>query len=168
VTRESSPDAAKRERQIWQALRRVMDPEIPVVSVVDLGVIRQVELTSNGVRISMTPTFAGCPALDVMVRQVRATAQSLGFEPVDVEIVHDPPWTTDWLSEETKDTLRSFGLSPPPEHGGNIDLVLAEPAVCPYCGSSDTVLKNRFGSALCRSIHVCQACNQPFESFKPL
>ncbi|MGA9531275.1 MAG: 1,2-phenylacetyl-CoA epoxidase subunit PaaD [Anaerolineales bacterium] len=163
-----SVGASERERQIWQALRGVMDPEIPVVSVVDLGVIRDVELGSTGAHITMTPTFAGCPALEVMVRQVRATVQSFGIESVEVEIVHDPPWSTDWLSEDTKARLRAFGLSPPPEHGGNIDLVLDEPAVCPYCGSSNTVLKNRFGSALCRSIHVCQACNQPFESFKPL
>lgn len=166
---EPRAGATERENQVWQALQGVMDPEIPVVSVVDLGVIRSVEVqSSDGVHIMMTPTFAGCPALDVMVRQVRATVESIGFDSVGIEIVHDPPWTTDWLNEEAKEKLRSFGLSPPPTHGGNIDLILDEPAACPYCGSSNTVLKNRFGSALCRSIHVCQACNQPFESFKPL
>lgn len=160
--------ASERERRVWRALEGVMDPEIPVVSVVDLGVIREVELSGGQARITMTPTFAGCPALDVMVEQVRAAVQALGIEGVQIEIVHSPAWTTDWLSEEAKEKLRSFGLSPPPEHGGDIELVLDDPAVCPYCGSADTVLKNRFGSALCRSIHVCQSCHQPFESFKPL
>lgn len=165
---EDQSRVSERERQVWQALDGVMDPEIPVVSVIDLGVIRRIDLSGDQARITMTPTFAGCPALDVMVRQVRAAVEAIGFDAVEIEISHSPVWTTDWLTEEAKEKLRSFGLSPPAKHGGNIDLVLDDPAVCPYCGSNDTVLKNRFGSALCRSIHVCQSCRQPFESFKPL
>jgi ring-1,2-phenylacetyl-CoA epoxidase subunit PaaD len=153
---------------VWQALGAVMDPEIPVVSLVELGVIRQVEVDGRRARIVMTPTFSGCPALDVMCQQVEHAVSALGFDKVEVALSFDPPWTTDGLSAETRARLRDFGLAPPPWHGGNVRFVLDQPAACPYCGSLDTRLTNAFGSTQCRSIHVCNACRGPFEAFKPM
>lgn len=153
---------------VWGALQDVMDPEIPVVSLVDLGVVRSVHVQDGTAHVEMTPTFSGCPAMEVMRQQVRERLLSLGYVHVEIVIKLDPPWTTDWLSDEAKGKLRDFGLAPPRRHGGNVRLVLSEPTACPYCGSLDTELKNGFGSTLCRSIYVCHACQQPFEAFKPL
>ncbi|MFP3853897.1 MAG: 1,2-phenylacetyl-CoA epoxidase subunit PaaD [Anaerolineales bacterium] len=154
--------------EIWQALDDVMDPEIPVVSVVDLAVVRDVEMIEGSPVITITPTFVGCPALDVMKRDIASQVQSLGYEQVELRVRYDPPWSTDQLSSEAKEKLRGFGLAPPPQHGGRIELVLDQTAACPYCGSENTERKNSFGSTLCRSIHYCHACEQPFEAFKPL
>jgi len=154
--------------QIWEALEGVKDPEIPVVSVVELKVARQVEVDGSHIRVTITPTFAGCPALSAMRDEIRSTLLGLGFETAEVSLKLDPPWTTDDLSQETLARLRQFGLSPPPKHGGNVRLVHDQPAACPYCGSDDTQVKNDFGSTACRSIHVCNNCHQPFEAFKPL
>jgi ring-1,2-phenylacetyl-CoA epoxidase subunit PaaD len=156
------------EADVWKALEGVMDPEIPVVSVVDLRVARKVEVDGRHARVTITPTFAGCPALSAMRELIHSTLIDLGFETADVAVRFDPPWTTDDLPPETLERLRDFGLSPPPKHGGNVRLVLDQPAACPYCGSDDTEVKNAFGSTACRSIHVCRSCNQPFEAFKPL
>jgi len=155
-------------REIWQALQSVPDPEIPVLSLVDLGIVRRVAVAGNRVEVDITPTFSGCPALDVMIDGVRQAVEGLGYRSIEVRTVLSPVWTTDDLSDEARAKLRDFGLSPPPAHGGHLELVLALPAVCPYCGSEDTVRKNDFGSTLCRSIHVCLACRQPFEAFKPM
>ena len=154
--------------EIWQALDQVMDPEIPVVSVVDLAVVREVEWVEGSPVITITPTFVGCPALDVMKRDIVIQVRGLGYEQVKIQVSYDPPWSTDQLSSEAKEKLRGFGLAPPPQHGSRIELVLAQAAVCPYCGSENTERKNSFGSTLCRSIHYCRACEQPFEAFKPL
>ncbi len=145
-----------------------MDPEIPVVSVVDLAVVRQVEFSQGTPVITITPTFVGCPALDVMKEQIHQAVERLGYEQVEVQVSHDPPWSTDQMSAEAKEKLRQFGLSPPPEHGGRIELVLEATPACPYCGSENSQRKNNFGSTLCRSIHYCLDCQQPFEAFKPL
>lgn len=154
--------------EVWGALQEVMDPEIPVVSLVDLGVVRSVHTQDRTAHVEMTPTFSGCPAMEVMRQQVRERLLALGCDRVEIAIKLDPPWTTDWLSDEVKAKLRDFGLAPPRWHGGNVRLVLSEPTACPYCGSLDTELKNGFGSTLCRSIYVCHACRQPFEAFKPI
>jgi len=154
--------------EVWRAMEGVPDPEIPVLSLVDLGIVRRVQVTDGGVEIDLTPTFSGCPALDVMIEDVRRAVEDLGYRTIQIQTVLSPAWTTDDLSDEAKAKLRQFGLSPPPAHGGHLELVLALPAECPYCGSRETVRKNDFGSTLCRSIHVCKACRQPFEAFKPL
>jgi ring-1,2-phenylacetyl-CoA epoxidase subunit PaaD len=156
------------ETDVWQALESVKDPEIPVVSVVGMGIVRDVTVSGNRVMVKMTPTFSGCPALDVMRREIAACVRQLGATEVDVETVLYPPWTTDWLSEETRARLKAFGLAPPARHGGLIPITFYEQVSCPYCDSSNTVLKNSFGSTLCRTIYYCQACQQPFEQFKAL
>jgi ring-1,2-phenylacetyl-CoA epoxidase subunit PaaD len=156
------------EAQVWEALGEVMDPEIPVISVVDLGVIRSVAVVDGAVSIAMLPTFAGCPALDVMRAEVEARVRQLGVAHVAVRLVLSPPWSTDMISEAGREQLKAFGLAPPRPHGGLIELIFDEAAACPYCGSTDTSLKNSFGPTLCRAIYYCSSCQQPFEKIKGL
>lgn len=153
---------------VWQALEGVKDPEIPVISVVELGVIREVLVEGEAVTVKMTPTFSGCPALTVMQAEVAAVVCALGAEPVVVDIVLHPPWSSDWISEEGRRKLKEFGLAPPHHHGGNVPVTFFEPVPCPRCDSHDTVLKNSFGSTLCRAIYFCNSCGEAFEQFKAL
>jgi len=154
---------------ILQALQEVKDPEIPVVSVVEMGIVRDVVVTEAGVTVKMTPTFSGCPALDVMRRDIGARVKQMGIEDVTVETVLYPPWTSDWITGEAREKLRQFGLAPPPHHGGNLIAVASlDVAQCPRCGSKNTVIKNSFGPTLCRMIWYCNDCQDPFEQFKPL
>ena len=154
--------------EIWQLLEEVKDPEIPVVSVVEMGIIRDIQVEGKRVVVKMTPTFSGCPALEVMRREVEARIKQAGMPEVQVEMTNHPPWSSDWITPEARQKLKDFSLSPPPVHGGNLELALQETVRCPYCGSEDTSLKNSFGSALCRAIYYCNDCQQPFERFKPL
>ena len=154
--------------QVWEALREVKDPEIPVISVVDLGVIQSVAVLDEVVHIAMTPTFAGCPALDVMRAEVEARVRRLGAAAVEVRLVLSPPWSTDMISEVGRAQLKAFGLAPPRPHGGLIELIFDEVAACPHCASTNTSLKNSFGPTLCRAIYYCNNCQQPFEKIKGL
>ncbi len=155
------------EQQIWEALDEVKDPELPVVSVLELGIVRAVELSGEGVTVKLTPTFSGCPALGVMREDIEAKLRELGFEAVRVETVLAPAWSSDWITDEGKAKLERYGVAPP---GPASDLIVLEPAPsqCPRCGSFDTSTKNTFGPTLCKSIHVCNACLEPFEAFKAL
>lgn len=158
------------EREIWNALEEVKDPEIPVVSVVEMGIVRNVELEDECVTVEMTPTFSGCPALRVMHDDIEAKLREIGFENVEVRTVLSPPWSTDWITDEAKVKLFEFGIAPPAparEDDGLIQLETS-PAICPRCGSFDTSTKNTFGPTLCKSIHVCNTCKEPFEAFKSL
>jgi ring-1,2-phenylacetyl-CoA epoxidase subunit PaaD len=155
--------------QIWQALTEVCDPEIPVVSLVEMGIIRDVTARDDGaVTVAMTPTFAGCPALHVMREDIEAKLKEMGATAVTVETTLSPPWSSDWITPAGRAKLKEFGLAPPPRHGGNINVVLLDLAPCPYCDSPNTSLKNSFGPTLCRAIYYCNNCQQPFEQFKPL
>jgi len=154
--------------EIWQALDDVKDPEIPVVSVVEMGIIREVSATNNCIRVTMTPTFSGCPALDTMREDIEKRLRIMGAVDVIVETVLFPPWTSDWISDEARQKLKAFGLAPPARHGRRLELTFYDQVSCPYCDSQNTSVKNTFGSTLCRAIHYCHACQQPFEQFKPL
>lgn len=153
--------------QIWEALQTVKDPEIPVVSVVEMGIVRDVSLIDSGVQVTLTPTFAGCPALHVMQMEVAHCLAALGLENAQVVVALSPHWTSDWITPEARAKLKAFGLAPPGP-ASQINVFFQDPSACPYCGSFDTELKNSFGSTLCRAIHYCRACQQPFEQFKPL
>ena len=156
--------------QVWAALEGVPDPEIPVVSLVDLGVIRDVVVDGERVRVELTPTFLGCPALEVMRRALEETVESLGGEP-DVAVITDDAWTTDRISAAGREKLRAAGFAPPaPRAAGATTLVQLQSKVfrCPYCGSTDTRLENIFGPTPCRSIRWCASCRQPFEQFKTI
>ena len=155
-------------QRIWKALNDVPDPEIPVVSLVEMGIVRDVTLLPNSVEVTMTPTFSGCPALKVMENDIAAKLHEIGIENVTICTTLSPPWTTDWISDEARAKLKSFGLAPPAKHGGNIEITFFDPIACPYCDSTNTTIKNSFGSTLCRAIHYCNNCQQPFEQFKAL
>ncbi|AEB12104.1 1,2-phenylacetyl-CoA epoxidase subunit PaaD [Marinithermus hydrothermalis] len=151
------------EAQVWALLREIPDPEIPTISLVDLGVIRKVEV-GEVIRVEFLPTFVGCPALDMMQREIRAKLEPLG--PVEVKVVYDEAWTTERISEAGRAKLLEAGLAPPPP-GDLMELPMAQaPVACPYCGSTNTQLENRFGPTPCRAIHYCNDCHQPFEQFK--
>jgi ring-1,2-phenylacetyl-CoA epoxidase subunit PaaD len=156
--------------EVWTALAEIADPEIPVISLVDLGVIKSVEIGDGRVRIEFTPTFMGCPALETMQREMRAKVHGLGAE-ADVQVVLDDSWSTDRITPEGREKLRLAGFAPPaPRPTGKLDLVQLQGGAfrCPYCGSTDTRLDNIFGPTPCRSIRYCKACRQPFEQFKTI
>jgi ring-1,2-phenylacetyl-CoA epoxidase subunit PaaD len=158
------------EAEIWSALAEIPDPEIPVVSVVDLGVVRGIEIENGRVRVEFTPTFLGCPALATMREQMAARIAELGAEP-DVEVVLDDSWSTDRITPEGREKLRAAGFAPPaPRAAGATQLVQLQASGfrCPYCGSRDTALENIFGPTPCRSLRYCRSCRQPFEQFKTI
>jgi ring-1,2-phenylacetyl-CoA epoxidase subunit PaaD len=155
--------------QIYAWLEEVKDPEIPVLSLVDLGVITGVFIQGNAVRIEMTPTFVGCPALDMMKQDVMDVLTKHGVEQVDVNVSFKEPWNSDKISEKGRMALKQFGLAPPPV-GQNLftDIDVLEHALCPRCNGTNTDLRNPFGPTLCRSIHYCNDCHEAFEQFKPV
>jgi ring-1,2-phenylacetyl-CoA epoxidase subunit PaaD len=156
------------ERDIWYLLEQVPDPEIPPVNLVEMGIVRKVELAQDTVTITITPTFSGCPALHAMQSDIVQQLRDAGIEDVKVAITLSPPWTTEWITDSAREKLRQFGLTPPPRHNGDFELLLVETVVCPYCGSENTVVKNNWGPTPCRAIYYCNQCRQGFEQFKPL
>jgi ring-1,2-phenylacetyl-CoA epoxidase subunit PaaD len=155
---------------VWAALAEIPDPEIPVISLVDLGVIRDVAVDGDHVRVEFTPTFLGCPALEVMKRAMEEKVSALGGEP-QVEVISDDSWSTDRISPEGREKLRAAGFAPPaPRAMGTTTLVQLQSKAfrCPYCGSTETKLENIFGPTPCRSIRWCESCRQPFEQFKTI
>jgi ring-1,2-phenylacetyl-CoA epoxidase subunit PaaD len=158
------------EEQVWNALAEIPDPEIPVVSVVELGVVRRIEVDDGRVRVEFTPTFLGCPALETMREQMSVRIAELGAEP-EVEVVLDDSWSTDRITPEGREKLRAAGVAPPvPRSAGTPRLVQLESNAfrCPYCGSRDTALENILGPTPCRSLRYCRTCRQPFEQFKTI
>jgi ring-1,2-phenylacetyl-CoA epoxidase subunit PaaD len=156
--------------RVWAALADIPDPEIPVISVVDLGVVRQVEVKGTRVHVELTPTFLGCPALEVMRDQMADAVRALGADP-DIEVVHDESWSSDRITAEGRRKLAESGFAPPePRREAPPTLVELQSQAfrCPYCGSADTRLENIFGPTPCRSIRWCSSCRQPFEQFKTL
>ena len=141
------------EAAIWSLLKSVPDPEIPAVSVVDLGIVRNVEPG----RVTITPTYSGCPATQVIEQSIREALDAAGYRDVAVETVISPPWTTDWISDEGREKLFRYGIAPPD---------LAATATCPQCGSADTEQVSRFGSTPCKAQWRCKACLEPFDRFK--
>lgn len=156
------------KEEVYTWLEEVKDPEIPVLSLVDLGVITGIEISDNSVKIEMTPTFVGCPALDMMKGEIVEVLTKYGVENISIDVTFRTPWTSDLITERGKQALKKFGLAPPPSREVFADLEILEHAVCPRCDGTDTELKNPFGPTLCRSIHYCNTCKEAFEQFKPL
>lgn len=165
--------ASVSEERIWAELAGIADPEIPAISVVDLGVIGGVEVDGGRVRVELLPTFVGCPAIGVMQQQISERLRERGLaDEVEVAISFDPPWTSDRISAEGRERLRLSGFAPPVTiapagaASGLEELAVLPIAECPYCGSRNTTLENPFGPTLCRAIYHCADCRQPFEQFK--
>jgi ring-1,2-phenylacetyl-CoA epoxidase subunit PaaD len=156
--------------EVWEALAEIPDPEIPVISLVDLGVVKGVEIDDGTVvSVDFTPTFTGCPALDVMRREIETRIAELGAE-AKVNVRLDDSWSTDDITAEGREKLRAAGFAPPtPRPAGTLELVQLQRGFrCPYCGSTSTKLENLFGPTPCRSIRYCEDCRQPFEQFKTI
>lgn len=158
------------EAAVWAALEEIPDPEIPVISLVDLGVIRSVDVSGGHVRIEFTPTFLGCPALETMKRAIEEQVAGLGGEP-EVRVIADDSWSTDKITPAGRAKLREAGFAPPaPREASAPKLVQLQTQVfrCPYCDSTETQLENIFGPTPCRSLRYCESCRQPFEQFKTI
>ena len=152
--------------RIWTALEDVKDPEIPTVSIVEMGMIEAVLVEGARASVTMIPTFSGCPALHEIRESIGEALRAAGFE---AEVfVSKKPWSTDRLAESAREKMRAIGLAPPASHGGNVEWEWYSAVPCPFCGSTDTDMENAFGPTLCRSIFYCRSCEQPFEKFKPL
>lgn len=159
------------EARVLEALREIKDPEVPVIDIVELGIVRGVTLEGEKVTVRLTPTYSGCPALAVMERQISETLSRHGWREVAVKKVFSPAWTTDWMSEEAREKLRVYGIAPPGKAETQELVPLGpppRPVPCPFCGSSNTSRESEFGATACKSIHVCHSCRQPFEHFKAI
>jgi ring-1,2-phenylacetyl-CoA epoxidase subunit PaaD len=158
------------EQAIWEALAEVSDPEIPAISLIDLGVIRSVQLDGGRLTVELLPTFVGCPAIEVMQRDIAERLRGMADE-VEVRISFAEPWTSDRITAHGRERLRASGFAPPvsigpASHDDLTELSVLSVATCPYCGSRNTTLENPFGPTLCRAIYHCADCRQPFEQFK--
>jgi ring-1,2-phenylacetyl-CoA epoxidase subunit PaaD len=156
------------KEEILKALEDVKDPEIPTISIVDLGIVTGIEVSDNKVKVTLTPTFAGCPALRVMEDMVKEKLITLGIKDIEVKTTFDKPWNTNMITEKGIEALKKHGLAPPEKHNGLIQIDRLYNVKCPFCGSRETELQSPFGPTLCRSIHYCNNCLQAFEQFKPV
>lgn len=159
------------EDAVWVALQEVKDPEIPAVSVLEMGMIEHVEVDGDAARVVVLPTFTGCPAIDVIKSDVRAGVLTVeGINSVTVETTFSPPWTSERITQEGRTKLKEFGLAPPTGSGPVLIDSIGLPAfaVCPFCGSKNTVNENPFGPTPCRALYHCKECRNPFEQFKPI
>lgn len=150
--------------QIWKWLEEVPDPEVPAVSVVDLGIVRELRWDEGELVVTVTPTYSGCPATAVIARDIEAKLRGHGIA-ARLETRLAPPWTTDWLSEKGREALRQFGIAPPAGGGGLVNIT--PPAACPHCGASRTECISPFGSTPCKALYRCLVCREPFDYFKP-
>lgn len=166
-------NAAATRGSVLEILAEVKDPELPMIDVVELGIVRDVTFSGDCVTVDITPTYSGCPAMQVIEREIVATLASHGFEGASIRTVYSPAWTTDWMTDAARERLREHGIAPPgpvENSGGIAELVSLRRAKqtieCPFCRSANTVEKSEFGSTACKSIHFCNSCHQPFDRFK--
>ena len=157
----------------WAALEHLADPEIPVISLRELGILRDVRQGADGLEVVITPTYSGCPAMGQIEDDVRAALESAGL-PARVVTRLAPAWTTDWMSDSGKEKLRAYGIAPPHQTpaGSSVVRFISKPAKveavpCPHCGSSNTLVSSHFGSTACKALYKCQDCQEPFDYFKP-
>lgn len=157
---------ADRLARVRAALEAVTDPEIPVLTIADLGVLRDVRVDDGGIEVTITPTYSGCPAMTSITLDIHAALADLG--PVRVRTVLAPAWTTDWITEEGRRKLLEYGIAPPPQAAGRGALFGQAAPACPLCGSRETELLSAFGSTACKALHRCLRCREPFDAFKCL
>jgi ring-1,2-phenylacetyl-CoA epoxidase subunit PaaD len=170
-------DPATRVAEAWDVLSGVLDPEVPAVSVRDLGIVREVRAEGEGVAVMLTPTYSGCPATEAIEANVRAALEAEGLGPVVVRLQRAPAWTTDWITAEGRRKLQAYGIVPPgpavhPAAGVPMRFIARRPTpaalACPRCASTNTERLAAFGSTACKALHRCLACGEPFEHFKPI
>ena len=157
------------EQKIWKLLEEVSDPEVPVLSVIDLGIIREVKIREEEVEIVITPTYSGCPAMDMISMNIKLALIEHGYRKLKITSVLSPAWTTDWMSEPGKERLKAYGIAPPNSKQAVCDtkLFAEEEAIqCPLCNSYHTKRISEFGSTACKALYQCQDCKEPFDYFK--
>ena len=158
-------DSELRQRA-WDAAASVFDPEIPVLTIADLGVLREVLLDGYHVEVAITPTYSGCPAMNMIAVEIELALERAGFRRPTIRTVLSPAWTTDWMSEEGRQKLRAYGIAPPQASSSRRALFGAQAVTCPQCGSENTELLSEFGSTSCKALWRCKACREPFDYFK--
>jgi ring-1,2-phenylacetyl-CoA epoxidase subunit PaaD len=169
ASKQAEQGRARLEAELWRVLENVPDPEIPVLSIVDLGIVRYVRAERGGIHVGLTPTYSGCPATEVIQRSVQRALEDAGHEHAVIDTVLSPPWTSDWLTEAGKRKLQAFGIAPPAESVSNPRRLFGTPRVaCPKCASTATQLVSEFGSTPCKAHYRCTSCLEPFDYFKCL
>ena len=176
MNQDSIHTATTIEGQVWKILEGIHDPEVPVLSILDLGIVRKLEWIKEPgeaalakLRIYITPTYSGCPAMDMIRMQIRLSLLEAGFKNVSIETILSPAWTTDWMTEQGKEKLKSFGIAPPNPKQQVCDTRLfheEEAIQCPRCNSYHTKLISQFGSTACKAMYRCLDCQEPFDYFK--
>ena len=157
------------KEKIWKLLEEVYDPEVPVLSVIDLGIVRDVRINDDEIEIVITPTYSGCPAMDVITMSIKMILLETGYKKIKITSVLSPAWTTDWMSEHGKEKLKAFGIAPPTTKQQVCHTELfheGEAIQCPHCNSYNTKLVSQFGSTACKALYVCENCREPFDYFK--
>lgn len=153
-------------RRAWDAASRVVDPEIPVLTIADLGVLREVEVSDGHVEVAITPTYSGCPAMNMIALEIEIALEREGFAKPKIRTVLSPAWTTDWMSEDGRRKLRDYGIAPPQAASSRRALFGMQEVACPQCRSANTELLSEFGSTSCKALWRCKACREPFDYFK--
>jgi ring-1,2-phenylacetyl-CoA epoxidase subunit PaaD len=153
-------------RRAWNAAARVVDPEIPMLTIADLGVLREVHVSDGHVEVAITPTYSGCPAMNMIALEIELALEREGFAKPKIRTVLSPAWTTDWMSDDGRRKLRDYGIAPPQAASSRRALFGAQEVACPQCGSTNTELLSEFGSTSCKALWRCKACREPFDYFK--
>ena len=153
-------------RRAWDAASRVVDPEIPVLTIADLGVLREVNISDGHVEVAITPTYSGCPAMNMIALEIELALEREGFSNSRVRTVLSPAWTTDWMSDDGRRKLREYGIAPPLPSSSRRALFGVQQVVCPQCGSENTEVLSEFGSTSCKALWRCKSCREPFDYFK--
>jgi len=153
-------------QRAWDAAARVVDPEIPVLTIADLGVLREVSVSDGHVEVAITPTYSGCPAMNMIALEIELALERAGFRQPKVRTVLSPAWTTEWMSEEGREKLRAYGIAPPQASHSRRALFGEQAVACPQCGSDKTELLSEFGSTSCKALRRCRSCREPFDYFK--
>jgi ring-1,2-phenylacetyl-CoA epoxidase subunit PaaD len=153
-------------QRAWDAASRVVDPEIPVLTIADLGVLREVSVRDGHIEVAITPTYSGCPAMNMIALEIELALEREGFRKPKVRTVLSPAWTTDWMSEDGRRKLREYGIAPPMPASSRRALFGVQAVACPQCGSENTELLSEFGSTSCKALWRCKSCREPFDYFK--
>ncbi len=160
-------DILNNTEKIWSLIGEVPDPEIPVLTLTDLGIVKDVKITDPGIEVTITPTYTGCPAMKVFEDDIVAKLKENGFENVIVKTILSPAWTTDWMTQQGRNKLKKYGIAPPVGSSDKTSLQLEQRTIqCPHCDSMNTVIISQFGSTPCKSLYQCQDCKEPFDYFK--